>query len=138
MELIEEPSDFTDTLGLTAEPERLYTSLQNFNLNYNMLNYAEQNNGFTLDWDRLVYGDDQINKFIINKQEKLLQPAAYNYLFDPTDKTPFEKWVLEQEGYKLPEIKEEDIRPVTLISAPINREPVDDTGATGARKEVFL
>ena len=140
MEFIETPPDFTDTLGLTSEPEKFYTSLKNFNLDYNMLNYAqEDDNGFSLDWGKLVYGDDQINKFIINKQEKLLNPSAYNYLFDPNEKTPFEKWILEKEGYEVPEIKEEDIKPIILAVAPICHEQ----GATGAeepvkRKEVFL
>lgn len=122
MEFIENPPDLTDTLGLTAEPEKLYLNNSNFKLDLNMLNYVEETSDeYQVDWDKLVYGDDQINQFIVNKQEKVLNPSAYDYLFNPSERTPFEKWILAKEGYnpELPEIKEEDFKKITLLSCRI-------------------
>lgn len=109
-----------DVLVPDAEPERIYKPVSTFNLSLNMLNYAppDEYTGFQIDWDKMVYGDDQLNQFIINKNEKVLRPDCYGYLFDPTQKTPFEKWVLEKGGYNVKEICENDIDvPILLASS---------------------
>lgn len=98
--------DLTDTLGLSAPPpdsyecERIYRDIHKTSFNLDMLNYSPiVSDCFQLDLNDVLYGDEQIQQFITNKFTKVLKPECYDYLFDYSQKTPFEKWVLEKEGY---------------------------------------
>ena len=101
---------------INEEPERHYLSvydLTKWKMDWNMLLFQpEDKNGFDLDWNKLIYNDEQMAEFNLQKQEKMIQPDKYEYLFEnPTQRSPLELYYLKMAGYDVEEIateKEED------------------------------
>lgn len=95
------------------EPERNYLSAQDqskWKLDWNMLLYQpEVENGFKIDWNKLVYNDDQMSEFNLQKQEKMIQPDKYEYLFEnPTERSAMELYYLKMAGYDIAEFDNQD------------------------------
>lgn len=101
---------------INEEPERHYLSihdLSKWKMDWNMLLFQpEDQNGFELDWNKLIYNDEQMAEFNLQKQERMIQPDKYEYLFEnPTQRSPLELYYLKMAGYDVEEIateKEED------------------------------
>jgi hypothetical protein len=96
------------------EPERHYLSIHDqskWKMDWNMLLYQpEDDQGFQLDWNKLVYNDEQIIEFNLQKQEKIIQPDKYEYLFENiTQRTPMELYYLKMAGYDVQESISDDI-----------------------------
>jgi hypothetical protein len=70
----------------------------------------EDEKGFQLDWNKLIYNDDQITEFNLQKHEKMIQPDKYEYLFEnPTQRSPLELFYLKMAGYDVDEFVNDDI-----------------------------
>jgi hypothetical protein len=96
------------------EPERHYLSIQEQSkwiMDWNMLLYQpEEDTGFKLDWNKLIYNDEQMAEFNLQKQEKIIQPDKYEYLFEnPTERSPLELYYLKMAGYDVDEFVNDDI-----------------------------
>ena len=85
---------------LPYEPERNYLPIENFKLDWNMMLYGADENGDEIDWNKLVYNDDQLLEFNLQKQEKILRPEYYEYLFKKnSERSELEKYFLRQSGF---------------------------------------
>jgi hypothetical protein len=98
----------------SSEPERHYLSVyeqSKWIMDWNMLLYQpEEESGFKLDWNKLIYNDEQMAEFNLQKQEKMIQPDKYEYLFENiTQRTPMELYYLKMAGYDVPESINDDI-----------------------------
>ena len=97
------------------EPEPYSIPNPYFRFDINMLNYStEDDNGFTLDWNKLVYNDDQITDFVKEKNHKDIKPEAYDYLFNP-EPSEWEKAILKEKGVQVPECREK--KDILLVSS---------------------
>lgn len=100
--------------GLKQDLERNYLSSKEqatWMMDWNMLLYSEEEeSGFKLDWNKLIYNEEQLEEFNLQRQEKMIQPDRYEYLFNnPSERTPMEKIYLKQAGYDVEETEcEED------------------------------
>lgn len=97
------------------EPERHYLDIKDqtkWKMDWNMLLYQpEDEKGFQLDWNKLIYNDEQMTEFNLQKQEKMLQPDKYEYLFENiTQRTPMELYYLKMAGYDIDESINDDIK----------------------------
>jgi hypothetical protein len=97
------------------EPKRNYLSIQEqtkWKMDWNMLLFQpEDKQGFQLDWNKLIYNDDQMAEFNLQKQEKIIQPDKYEYLFEnPTERSPMELYFLKMAGYDVDEFVNDDIK----------------------------
>jgi hypothetical protein len=108
---IKEISSLIDDLN--PELERNYLSIKEqtaWKMDWNMLLYCEEDeSGFKIDWNKLLYNEEQLEEFNLQRQEKLVQPDKYEYLFEnPTHRTPMELFYLKQAGYEVEEIEEDN------------------------------
>jgi hypothetical protein len=109
---IKQTSSLIDDLN--PELERNYLSVKEqatWKMDWNMLLYSEEDeSGFKLDWNKLIYNEEQLEEFNLQRQEKIVQPDKYEYLFEnPTHRTPMELFYLKQAGYAVEELEcEED------------------------------
>lgn len=99
----------------SSEPERHYLSIHEqtkWIMDWNMLLYQpEVETGFQLDWNKLVYNDEQMAEFNLQKQEKMIQPDKYEYLFENiTQRTPMELYFLKMAGYDIDESMNDDVK----------------------------
>ena len=91
-ESVEEPLPF--------EPERNYLPIENFCFDWNMMLYGDHEEGFQIDWNKLIYNDEQLLEFKLKKDEKLLRPEHYEYLFKRnSERSEIEKYFLRQSGF---------------------------------------
>lgn len=82
------------------EPERHYLPIDNFKFNWNMMLYGEDETNCEIDWNKLIYGEDQMLEFDLKKNEKIMRPEYYDYMFRrSTDRTDIEKYFLRQSGF---------------------------------------
>lgn len=109
------------------EPERHYLPVTNFHFDWNMMLYSqEQEEGFELDWNKLIYGEDQMLEFDLKKNEKLMRPEHYEYLFKPpSQRTEIEKFFLKQSGFcneeedaDIEELESQEALPIRFVIAP--------------------
>ena len=97
------------------EPEPYSVPNPYFKFDINMLNYAiEDDNEFQLDWNKLVYNDDQINNFVKEKNNKIMTIESYDYLFNP-EPSEWEKNILKEKGVIVPEYREK--KDIILVSS---------------------
>ena len=82
------------------EPERHYLPIENFNFDWNMILYGEDEENEVIDWNKLIYGQDQMLEFDLQKNEKLMRPEFYDYMFRrASERTEIEKFYLKQSGF---------------------------------------
>ena len=82
------------------ELERNYLPIENYKFDWNMMLYGEDEKGFELDWNKLVYNEDQLLDFDLKKNERLMKPEYYEYLFRrASERTEQEKFYLKQSGF---------------------------------------
>jgi hypothetical protein len=83
------------------EPERHYLPLDNFKFDWSMMLPDQENeNDGVLDWNKLIYGPDQCLEFDLKKNEKLMRPEFYGYLFKKaSERSEMEKFYLKQSGF---------------------------------------
>lgn len=97
---------------LNPELKKNYLSIKEqaaWKMDWNMLLYSEEEtgSGFKLDWNKLIYNDEQLEEFNLQRQEKMVQPDKYEYLFqNPNNRTPMELFYLKEAGYDVEEVKE--------------------------------
>lgn len=97
---------------LNPELKKNYLSIKEqatWKMDWNMLLYSEEEtgSGFKLDWNKLIYNDEQLEEFNLQRQEKMVQPDKYEYLFqNPNNRTPIELYYLKEAGYDVEEVKE--------------------------------
>ena len=112
-EIIKEVETIVDQLNEeTVEPQRHYLSnakQATWKMDWNMLLYQhEMDDGFQLDWNKLLYNDEQLIEFNLQKNEKILKPDRYEYLFEtPNKKTAMEIYYLKQAGYDVDNINDD-------------------------------
>ena len=98
-----------DTTLLQPELERHYKPLTSCSIDYNMLFYGQEENGSAIDWNKLIYNEEQLQEFTLRKQEKIFRPEFYEYLFSaPAERTEMEKFFLTQSGFSIDENEDED------------------------------
>lgn len=87
--------------AMPYEPERNYLPTENYNFNWNMLlGSAIDDKGDNIDWNKLVYNEEQLLEFDLKKQERLLRPESYDYIFKKaSERTELEKFYLRQSGF---------------------------------------
>lgn len=98
--------------NLNKDLERNYmpaSQMAAWKMDWNMLLYSpEDDNGFKIDWNKLIYNEEQLIEFNLQKNEKIIQPDKYEYLFEnPAERTPIEKYYLKMAGYDVDELEEE-------------------------------
>jgi len=82
------------------ELERNYLPIENYVFDWNMMIYGEDENKFEIDWNKLVYNEDQLLEFDLKKNEKLMRPEYYQYMFQrASERTEIEKFYLMQSGF---------------------------------------
>ena len=82
------------------ELERHYLPIENFNFDWNMILYGEDEENEVIDWNKLIYGQDQMLEFDLQKNEKLMRPEFYDYMFRrASERTEIEKFYLKQSGF---------------------------------------
>jgi hypothetical protein len=90
-----------DTEPVPYEPERHYLPIDNFKFDWNMMLYGEDETNNEIDWNKLVYGEDQMLEFDLKKNEKIMRPEYYNYMFRKSSEiTDLEKYFLKQSGFE--------------------------------------
>jgi hypothetical protein len=112
------------------EPERNYLPVTNFYFDWNMAMYTdeiEEAPGFKLDWNKLIYNEEQISQFSLQKEEKMMRPEFYEYLFKkPTHRSDMEKFFLQQSGFcndDCPDEEQEDEQIIKrLVTTGLLRE----------------
>lgn len=126
------------------EPERHYLPMTNWKFDWNMMLYGEdEETGFQLDWNKLIYGEEQMLDFDLKKNEKLMRPEHYEYLFKPpSQRSEMEKFFLKQSGFCNDEDLEEPEEPedqgaqgAVPIRFIISPELHGDNGASGPVEE---
>jgi len=70
-------------------------------IDWNMLLYTpEDKSNYELDWNKLIYNEEQLAEFNAQKQDKIIHPDKYEYLFENvTQRTAMEIFHLKQAGY---------------------------------------
>ena len=99
----------SELLNSADIPEKADTALdvtwlpnRNFKLDLNMLNYGIAEKTYELDWNRLIYGTDQMLDFLLNKEEERLPCRYYNYLFkSPSRRSNMEQYFLRERGIEI-------------------------------------
>jgi hypothetical protein len=86
--------------NLNRDLERKYMDdcdMATWKMDWNMLLYQpEEESGFQLDWNKLIYNEEQLAEFYLQKNEKMIKPDKYEYLFEnPSQRTPMEKYYLK-------------------------------------------
>jgi len=82
------------------ELERNYLPIENYVFDWNMMLYSEDENKFEIDWNKLVYNEDQLLEFDLKKNEKLMRPEYYQYMFQrASERSEIEKFYLKQSGF---------------------------------------
>jgi len=106
-----------DTTLMQPELERHYLPATNYNIDWNMLLYGqEEETGFQIDWNKLIYNEDQLLEFELKRQERMLRPEHYEYLFSaPAQRSEMEKFFLSQSGFSIDEDEEEEENENELI-----------------------
>lgn len=117
-----------DTTLMQPELERHYLPATNYNIDWNMLLYGqEEETGFQIDWNKLVYNEEQLLEFDLKRQEKLLRPEFYGYLFSaPAQRSEMEKFFLSQSGFSIEEDDVEDDPTDIPIKRLVIAPPVED------------
>jgi hypothetical protein len=106
----------SELLNSADIPEKADTALdvtwlpnRNFKLDLNMLNYGIAEKTYELDWNKLIYGTDQMLDFLLNKEEERLPCRYYNYLFkSPSHRTDLEQYFLRERGIEIIDDSDED------------------------------
>jgi len=82
------------------ELERNYLPIENYVFDWNMMIYGEDKKEFEIDWNKLIYNEDQLLEFDLKKNEKLMRPEYYQYMFQrASERTEIEKFYLMQSGF---------------------------------------
>jgi len=82
------------------EPKRHYLNFENFKLDWSMLLPDAEEEENVIDWNKLMYGEDQCLEFDLKKNERLMRPESYDYMFRrASDRTDMEKFFLKQSGF---------------------------------------
>lgn len=80
--------------------ERNYLPIENYVFDWNMMIYGEEEKEFEIDWNKLVYNEDQLLEFDLKKNEKLMRPEYYQYMFQrASERSEIEKFYLKQSGF---------------------------------------
>ena len=113
-----------DTTLMQPELERHYLPVTNYNLDWNMLLYGQdEETGFEIDWNKLIYNEDQLLEFELKRQERKLRPEFYEYLFSaPAQRSDMEKFFLAQSGFCIEEGEDEEEE---INDIPIKRFVID-------------
>lgn len=89
-------------LIIKDEPEKEYLPCKNFKLDMSLLDYGVAEKAYQMDWNKLVYGNDQMLDFLLNKEEQRLPCRYYNYLFQkPNRRSDMEKHFLKEKGFQI-------------------------------------
>lgn len=82
------------------ELERKYLPVENYKFDWNMMLYGEEEEESVIDWNKLIYGEDQLLEFDLKKNENLMRPEFYEYMFKKaSERTEVEKFYLKQSGF---------------------------------------
>lgn len=86
---------------LPYEPERHYLPAENYHFDWNgLLGSSIDENGDIIDWNKLIYNEEQLLEFDLKKQERALRPESYDYMFKKaSERTELEKFYLRQSGF---------------------------------------
>lgn len=96
-------------LIIKDEPEKEYLPTRNFKLDMSMLDYGVAEKAYKMDWNKLVYGNEQMLDFLLNKEEERLPCRYYNYLFQkPHRRSDMEKHFLKEKGFQIENGHESD------------------------------
>jgi hypothetical protein len=94
----------------SQEPERRYIPISQFKIDWSMMLYdSVDEKEETIDWNKMVYGEQQLAQFDLQKSEKTMKPEFYEYLFrKPSERTEQEKYFLGQSGFDAEDDESED------------------------------
>lgn len=82
------------------ELERNYLPIENYVFDWNMMLYCDEEKEPVIDWNKLVYNEDQLLEFDLKKNEKLMRPEYYQYMFQrASERSEIEKFYLKQSGF---------------------------------------
>jgi hypothetical protein len=111
------------------EPERHYLPTTNFLFDWNKMLYGEEEeSGIEIDWNKLIYNEEQMIEFDLKKNEKIMRPEHYEYLFKPpSQRSDMEKFFLQQSGFCNEEEEEDEMGevPIRLITSRGDNGPPD-------------
>lgn len=84
------------------ELERNYLPIENYIFDWNMMLYSENENESEIDWNKLIYNDEQLLEFELKKNEKKMKPEFYEYLFKKSnERSEMEKFYLRESGFDI-------------------------------------
>ena len=100
-EMIEETKDIVEEKqDGEIELERKYLPVTNYKFDWNMMLYGEEEEESVIDWNKLIYGEDQLLEFDLKKNEMLMRPEFYEYMFKrASERSEVEKFYLKQSGF---------------------------------------
>jgi hypothetical protein len=80
-----------------------------FEIDWDMLNYTVAEKPYEMDWNKLIYGNEQMLEFLLNKEEERMPSVYYNYLFKkPKMRGDMEKHFLRERGIEIIDDESDD------------------------------
>lgn len=116
--VILDSSDFEEKHEeVMEEPERHYLPIENYKFDWSMMLPDAEDEESNIDWNKLIYGADQCLEFDLKKNEKLMRPEYYGYLFQrASERSEMEKFYLRQSGFcAYEEESDEDVAEEKII-----------------------
>jgi len=102
------------------ELEKNYLPVTNYKFDWNMMLYGEDEEESVIDWNKLIYGEDQLLEFDLKKNERLMRPEFYEYMFKrASERSEIEKFYLKQSGFGEDE-SDEDVEETKIKRFIIN------------------